>query len=193
MYYRAVRAHNTKKPRPPPKTPGERQTSKDLVAAYGSAGVGARLRRLSERIDREARAVYKRAGIDFEQRWVGVLILLMERGAVTVGELAEALGIRQPSVSQTLRSLQAAKLVSARTDPRDPRRRIQSLTEAGLQLVERARPVWEALMEAARDLDREGIDIVTPLAQIERELDRKSLYERALGHLRPASATRNHR
>jgi DNA-binding MarR family transcriptional regulator len=173
--------------------PGERHTSGDLVAAYGSAGVGARLRRLSERIDREARAVYKRAGIDFEQRWVGVLILLMERGAVTVGELAEALGIRQPSVSQTLRSLQAAKLVSARTDPRDPRRRIQSLTEAGLQLVERARPVWEALMEAARDLDREGIDIVTPLAQIERELDRKSLYERALGHLRPASATRNHR
>jgi DNA-binding MarR family transcriptional regulator len=192
MYYHGVRIHATKKPRAP-KTPGERRTSGDLVAAYGSAGVGARLRRLSERIDREARAVYKRAGIDFEQRWVGVLILLMERGAVTVGELAEALGIRQPSVSQTLRSLQAAKLVSARTDPRDPRRRIQSLTEAGLQLVERARPVWEALMEAARDLDREGIDIVTPLAQIERELDRKSLYERALGYLRPASATRNHR
>jgi DNA-binding MarR family transcriptional regulator len=187
-----MRVYATKKPRPP-KTPGERQTSGDLVAAYGSAGVGARLRRLSERIDREARAVYKRAGIDFEQRWVGVLILLMERGAVTVGELAEALGIRQPSVSQTLRSLQAAKLVSARTDPRDPRRRIQSLTEAGLQLVEKARPVWEALMEAARDLDREGIDIVTPLAQIERELDKKSLYERALGYLRSASATRNHR
>jgi MarR family transcriptional regulator, organic hydroperoxide resistance regulator len=187
-----MRRRATKKPRPP-KTPAERQTSGDLVAAYGSAGVGARLRRLSERIDREARAVYKRAGIDFEQRWVGVLILLMERGAVTVGELAEALGIRQPSVSQTLRSLQAAKLVSARTDPRDPRRRIQSLTEAGLQLVEKARPVWEALMEAARDLDREGIDIVTPLAQIERELDKRSLYDRALAYLRPASAPRNHR
>lgn len=192
MYYHGMRMHATKKPTPP-KTPGERQTAGDLVAAYGSAGVGARLRRLSERIDREARAVYKRAGIDFEQRWVGVLILLMERRAVTVGELAEALGIRQPSVSQTLRSLQAAKLVSARTDPRDPRRRIQSLTEAGLQLVEKARPVWEALMEAARDLDREGIDIVTPLAQIERELDKKSLYERALAYLRSASATRNHR
>jgi DNA-binding MarR family transcriptional regulator len=182
----------TKKPRPL-KEPGQRRTSADLVAAYGSAGVGARLRRLSERIDREARAVYKHAGVDFEQRWVGVLILLMERGAVTVGELAEALGITQPSVSQTLRSLQAAKLVSARADPSDPRRRIQRLTEAGLQLVEKARPVWEALMEAARDLDREGIDIVTPLAQIERELDKKSLYERALGHLRSVSATRAHR
>jgi MarR family transcriptional regulator, organic hydroperoxide resistance regulator len=187
-----MQMHATKKARPP-KAPGERRTSGDLIAAYGSAGVGARLRRLSERIDREARAVYKHAGIDFEQRWVGVLILLIERRAITVGELAEALGITQPSVSQTLRSLQAAKLVAARTDPRDPRRRLQSLTEAGLQLVEKARPVWEALMEAARDLDREGIDLVTPLAQIERELDKKSLHERALGYLRSASATPNYR
>jgi MarR family transcriptional regulator, organic hydroperoxide resistance regulator len=172
-----------KKPRPPQAT-AERRSSEDLIKAYGSAGVGARLRRLSERIDREARAVYKHAGIDFEQRWVGVLLLLTERRALTVGELAEALGITQPSVSQSLRSLQAAKLVAARTDARDPRRRIQSLTEAGWQLVEKARPVWEALMDAARDLDREGIDLVTPLAQVERELDKKSLFERALGYLR---------
>ena len=172
---------------------GERRSSQDLIAAYGSAGVGARLRRLSERIDREARAVYKHAGIEFEQRWVGVLILLIEHRALTVGELAEALRITQPSVSQTLRSMQAAKLVLARTDPRDPRRRIQALTEAGLQLVEKARPVWEALMEAARDLDRAGIDIVTPLAQIERELDRKSLHERALGYLNRALAKEGRR
>ena len=182
----------TKKPSLP-KAAGERRTSENLIAAYGSAGVGARLRRLSERIDREARAVYKHAGLNFEQRWVGVLILLIERRALTVGEIADALGITQPSVSQTLRSLQAAKLVSARTDPRDPRRRIQSLTEAGLRLVEKARPVWEALMEAARDLDRVGIDIVTPLAQIERELDKKSLSERALGYLRSAPPTRDQR
>ena len=48
-------------------------------------------------------------------------------------------------------------------------------------------------MEAAQDLDREGIDIVTPLARVESELDKKSLYQRALGYLRPPSATRSHR
>jgi len=165
---------------------GGRAVSKDLIAAYGSAGVGARLRRLSERIDREARSVYKHAGIDFEQRWVGVLLLLAERGSVTVGELTEALRITQPSVSQALRSLQVAKLVAARRDSRDPRRRLQSLTKAGLELVGKATPIWEALMEAARDLDRAGIDIVTPLAQIERELDEKSLVDRALGYLKRA-------
>jgi MarR family transcriptional regulator, organic hydroperoxide resistance regulator len=187
-----MRAPTARKARLPTAV-GERRSAEDFIEAYGSASVGARLRRLSERIDREARAVYKHAGIDFEQRWVGVLILLSERRELTVGELAEALGITQPSVSQTLRSLQAAKLVVAQTDPRDPRRRIQALTEAGLQLVEKARPVWEALMEAARDLDRAGIDIVTPLNQIERELDRKPLLERALGYLNRTLAKRDRR
>jgi MarR family transcriptional regulator, organic hydroperoxide resistance regulator len=162
----------------------------DLIAAYGSGGVGARLRRLSERIDREARSVYKHAGLEFEQRWVGVLILLIERRTATVGELAEALRITQPSVSQTLRSLQAAKLIASERDPRDPRRRIQRLTKAGLALVEKARPVWEALIEVARDLDRLGIDIVTPLAQIERELDKESLFERALRYMSTAPGKR---
>jgi MarR family transcriptional regulator, organic hydroperoxide resistance regulator len=176
-----------------PRVARDEPSTQDLIAAYASAGVGARLRRLSERIDREARSVYKHIGLDFEQRWVGVLILLIERRAMTVGELAQALGITQPSVSQTLRSLQTAKLVVAQQDPHDPRRRIQSLTKAGSAFVEKARPVWEALMEAARDLDRAGIDIVTPLAQIERELDKKSLYERALGYLSAVTTNRDRR
>jgi DNA-binding MarR family transcriptional regulator len=163
--------------------------SDDLIAAYGSGGVGAQLRRLSERIDREAHSVYKLVGVHFEQRWVGVLILLIEREAATVGELALALRITQPSVSQTLRSLRAAKLVSSVRDPGDPRRRIQRLTKPGLALVEKARPVWEALIKVAQELDSLGIDIVTPLVQIEHELEKESLVDRALRYLKGTSAT----
>jgi DNA-binding MarR family transcriptional regulator len=155
----------------------------DFIRAHGNAGIGARLRRISERIDRGACAVYAHAGLHFEQRWMGVLMLLAERGEVTVGELAQALVITQPSVSQTLRSLQAARMISEKADRRDGRRRIQRLTKTGSAFVERVRPIWTALMETARDLDREGIDLITPLDQLEQSLDRKSLYERALGYL----------
>src|SRR5271170_5564162 len=85
---------------------------KDYPRSFGSAGIGARLRRIVERIDRDANAVYAHIGLDFEQRWMGVVRLLAERGEMTVGELAEALVITQPSVSQSLRSLKAAKLVA---------------------------------------------------------------------------------
>jgi DNA-binding MarR family transcriptional regulator len=136
-----------------------------------------------ERIDRDANAVYAQIGLHFEQRWMGVVRLLDERGEMTVGELAEALVITQPSVSQSLRSLKAAKLVAERLDPRDARRRIQRLTKTGRLFVKKVRPVWNALMESARDLDREGIDLNTSLDKVEQVLDRKSLYERALGYL----------
>src|SRR5450756_62951 len=78
----------------------------DFIRAHGNAGIGARLRRLSDRLDREANAVYAHVGLHFEQRWVATLMLLDARGQITVGELAKALRIAQPSVSQTLRSLQ---------------------------------------------------------------------------------------
>ena len=155
----------------------------DYLRSLGSAGIGGRLRRIVEQIDRDAKAVYEHVGLKFEQRWMGIVGLLAERGEMTVGELADALAITQPSVSQSLRSLQAAKLVAERQDPRDARRRIQRLTTIGRAFVKKVRPVWDALMESARDLDREGIDLTTPLDQVEEALRRKSLYERALGHL----------
>jgi DNA-binding MarR family transcriptional regulator len=155
----------------------------DFIRAHGNAGIGARLRRLSDRLDREANSVYAHAGLHFEQRWVATLMLLDARGEVTVGELAKALGIAQPSVSQTLRSLQSAKIIAEKLDPYDGRRRIQHLTKNGLALIDKARPIWLALMEAARDLDREGIDLLTPLDQVERTLDNKSLVARALEYL----------
>jgi MarR family transcriptional regulator, organic hydroperoxide resistance regulator len=155
----------------------------DYIRSHGSAGVGARLRRLSERIDRESNAVYAHLGLHFEQRWMGVLMLLDARGEMTVGELAEALRITQPSVSQTLRSLQAARIVSDKADRRDSRRRLQRLSPKGLQFIEQVRPVWVALMQTARDLDREGIDLLTPIDRIEKILDQKSVLERALGYL----------
>jgi MarR family transcriptional regulator, organic hydroperoxide resistance regulator len=158
----------------------------DYILSHGNAGVGARLRRLSERIDRESNAVYAHLGLLFEQRWMGVLMLLDQRGEMTVGELAEALRITQPSVSQTLRSLQAARIVADKADPRDSRRRIQRLSPKGLQFIEQVRPVWVALIQTARDLDREGIDLLTPIDRIEKVLDQKSVLERALGYLEAA-------
>ena len=155
----------------------------DFIRSHGNAGVGARMRRLSDRIDREAAAVYAHEGLHFEQRWMGILMLLDMRKQITVGELAQSLGITQPSVSQSLRSLQAQNMISEKPDPKDGRRRIQRLTRTGLVFVAKVQPIWAALMEAARDLDREGIDLLTPLDQVERSLDRKSLSERALGYL----------
>jgi len=145
------------------------------AGALGGATIGARLRRLSERIDRDANQVYADLGIRFEQRWMGVLDLLDRRGAMSVKSLATELRISHPSVSQTRASLLAASLVIEDEDPEDGRRRILRLGAKGRELVERLRPVWSALEAAGEALDREAGDLVEALARLEAALDRRSI------------------
>jgi MarR family transcriptional regulator, organic hydroperoxide resistance regulator len=116
----------------------------DYVRGLAGAGIGARLRRLSESIDGDAARVYAALGIEFEQRWLGVLNQLALNGPATVGELASTLRITHVSVSQTRHSLERAGLVDSQADATDARRRRLVLTAAGRRLVRRLQPLWQS-------------------------------------------------
>jgi len=155
----------------------------DYSRRQGGAALGARLRRLSERIDREATQVYAERGVVFEQRWMGALNLLNRHGPLSVNELATALGISHPSVSQTRSSLRAARLVVERADPDDGRRRTLHLTPKGKAQIETLQPIWSALAHAAEALNTEAGNVVVALTRLEKALDRQSLFDRANSRL----------
>lgn len=144
----------------------------------GGAVIGAMLRRLSERIDRDANQVYARLGVTFEQRWMGVLDLLARQGPMSVKDLARDLRISHPSVSQTRSSLLVAGLVAERADPADGRRRALYLTPEGQALVETLQPVWAALDQVGRALNAEAGDAISRLARLEKAMDRQSILDR---------------
>lgn len=144
----------------------------------GGASVGALLRRLSERVDRNANRVYSQLGVVFEQRWMGVLNLLALRGPMSVNELAAMLAISHPSVSQTRAFLRKAGLIAERADRRDGRRRLLRLSSKGAVLVETLQPIWSALAETAKALNDEADDVVAGLARLQRALDRRPLFDR---------------
>jgi len=146
--------------------------------SLGGAVIGAHLRSLSDRIDRDANQVYVQLGIAFEQRWMGMLDLLDRSGPMSVKDIATDLRISHPSVSQTRASLLAAGLVAEREDPKDGRRRTLRLSAGGQALVEKLRPVWSALEETGRTLNREAGDVVAALARLEDALDRASIAAR---------------
>lgn len=170
----------------------------DYPQTQGAAAIGGRLRRLSERIDRDATRIYAEAGQEFEQRWFGVLNQLVLQGPLSVGSAAATLGITHVSISQTRSSLEAAGLIERRPDPNDGRSSKMVLTRKGQQLAKRLAPVWEALNAVAVELDTEAGNVVAALDRLDAALDRKSLYERAkekLGEpeLKPALRVRRSR
>ena len=150
----------------------------DYSREAGSEALGARLRRLSERIDRDATQVYVAQNIDFEQRWYGPLNQLVLNGPMSIGQIAAALRITHVSVSQASRSLEAAGIVTSFASPVDARRRQLSLTPKGNDLVARLSPMWQALNEVAEELNAEAGDVVRLLNRLDDALARKSLFDR---------------
>lgn len=150
----------------------------DYNRGKGGQALGARLRRLSERIDGDSARIYAALDLQFEQRWFGVLNQLVLRGPSSVGDLAAAIGITHVSVSQSCRSLEAAGLIAPAADPGDARRRILSLTPDGEALVARLTPLWAAFAEAAAELNQEAEDAVAALDRLDDALARKSIFDR---------------
>lgn len=151
--------------------------SEDPAIGRG-ATLGAQLRRLSERVDRDVSRLYDTVGFRFEQRWFGVLDQIVRNGPMTVGAAAAALKITHVSVSQSARSLEAAGYISSAIDPSDARRRRLSLTTEGEHLVASLTPLWREMEAQAQILNREVGDLAHILDRLERALDERSLFTR---------------
>ena len=151
----------------------------DYNRALGGAAIGARLRRLAERIDRDATRIYAECGVKFEQRWLGVLDQLVLKGAMSVNELARVLAISHPSVSETRHSLVKAGLIIEQADPSDGRRRTLHLTAKGKALAAKLEPVWRVLDQVGLALNEEVGDAIAVLNRLDDALDQKSIFDRA--------------
>jgi DNA-binding MarR family transcriptional regulator len=166
---------------------------RDFVVEKGTAAFGTRLRRLSERLDRDVRELYRLHGLDFEPSWFPVFAALSELGPTSVGDLAARMRISHPAVSQIRVKLTKAGLVRVRADTTDARRQMLQLTERGRALVARLRPLWGAIAETTARVCRDNAPaLLDQLAALESALDERSLFDRVSQSMnrKPPRATR---
>jgi DNA-binding MarR family transcriptional regulator len=105
------------------------------------------LHALTARLDRDAdRILRSEEGVSYA-RFLA-LFMVGELGASTQKELAQHLGVTEPSVSRMTATLAAAGLLAADFDPAGGNRRRLELTITGAQLVRRCCERLEAEMSA---------------------------------------------
>ncbi len=151
----------------------------DYVRQKGTAAFGTRLRRLSERLDRQVLAVYREHDSAFQPRWFAVVGALREKECLAVGELAALLGITHAAVSQLRGELIAAGLVRAKADPADARRQLLELSPNGRRAVARLEPLWSAIATATGQLVAGAAPrLLDDLGRLEAALDETELAER---------------
>lgn len=161
----------------------------DYSRSFGGQALAARLRRASDRVDRDGTRIYATQKVRFEQRWYGVLRQLVNQPGMSVGEIAAALRITHVSVSQACRSMEKDGIIKSTASATDARRRDLSLTPKGRTLVKKLTPLWDAFNAAAEELNAEAGNLVKLLDRLDDALDRQSMFDRINAQL--AKVTRS--
>ena len=141
----------------------------DVVRSFGFLTLGTRMRRIGEKLQADTQRIMDELGAPLQASQYPFLAAIEKLGPLTLGELAEAVGITQPGATRTVAQLVELGMLEAKQTPDDQRRRIISLSSEGKRLVASAkRAVWPRIRAAVADLcgDLDG-PLLDQLAAIE--------------------------
>lgn len=152
----------------------------DVVRAFGFLTLGSRMKRIGERLQAATQEIMGEMGVTLQPGQYPFVAALDRSGPLTVGALAEAVGITQPGVTRVVAQLAALDLVTIRHARKDRRQRIVSLTQKGRRVVEHGKAeVWPRIEGAVADLCASlSGPLLDQLAAIEDGLAEKPLRRR---------------
>lgn len=154
----------------------------DVVRSSPHLFLGSRLRRLGERMQADVAQIVEHVGLPIHPSQYSALEALARFGPLSVGELAEATGARQPGVTRTVARLGEMGLIKVCGEGPDRRVRKAMLSDKGVALMEKSHAeVWPKVEGAVRELcDAVAPGFMDALTAIETALDDEPLDRRAL-------------
>lgn len=157
----------------------------DLIADLRTSSLGSRFKRLGEMLYNDYAALYDFVEVPFKPIWFLILNYLLRRSRGSITEIAEALHVTHAHVNQVAGQLIDLEIIQADTDPSDRRRRLLRLTPQGQELVDRARPVWEAIRLAQEEIIAESeSEVLEIIHKLEQAIAQRSVFDRASEYLK---------
>lgn len=103
------------------------------------------------------------AGTGLKANQLNLLMVVNDRGATTIGQLAAAMATDSTTVSRNIKPLIADGLIIQTANPSDKRVKRLSLSEDGIAALELALPAWqEAQTKVARELGSVQVQSLLP-------------------------------
>lgn len=156
--------------------------TEDVVKSLGYLTLGSRFKRIGERLQADTQVMIAALGTPLQAGQCPFLAAIDRAGPLTIGELAQAVGITQPGATRTIGQLLELGYVDLRPAPEDQRRKLVSLTAEGQDLIDQLkRSVWPRIEQAVADIcaDLSG-PLLDQLEAVELGLADASLARRAL-------------
>lgn len=151
------------------------------MRSLGFLCLGSRFRRIGERLQADTQQIIEELGVTLQAAQYPFLAAIDRAGPLTIGELAQAVGITQPGATRTVSQLLELGYVDMQASAEDQRRRLISLAPKGQELVDYSkRSVWPRIEQAVRELCGElSGPMLEQLAAIEDGLAEAPLARRA--------------
>lgn len=145
---------------------------------YYELGLGTRMRRLIEMLTNGMEKIYAEQGIEFRTGNFYALYAIVERGPLTINEIAGLAGFSHSAVSQTIKRLIALDILE--TQPTDDgRQKRVHLTSNGERVVKKLKPTWAAVEAVVKDAIKEGgVDFLAAINGVEDAFRQRSVYDR---------------
>jgi len=124
----------------------------DYFHSVGALGFASRLKRLSDVCMAEVKDIYSASGLDFEPKWFPLFHLLYGQEEITVTEAASQLHLTHPHISQLVKEMLAAKLISLRAHRSDKRSRRIVMSPKGKAMAKALQPIWDNIGKAVSDV-----------------------------------------
>ena len=153
----------------------------DVVRQLGYLTLGTRFKRIGERLQAHTQRVLDAHDLAVPAGQFPFLAALDRSGPLTVGELADAVGVTQPGATRALGQLAEAGYVTIAQAADDQRRTSIARSRQGKRLVTRAQlAAWPLVEQAVRELcgELKG-SLLDQLAALEDGLAAESLDRRA--------------
>ncbi|MET4675535.1 MULTISPECIES: bifunctional helix-turn-helix transcriptional regulator/GNAT family N-acetyltransferase [unclassified Luteibacter] len=146
------------------------------LSSLRELALGSRLKALSDHFYQAVDEVYRACDAGIESRWFPVLRFLRDVGPTTVTEVASAIGQTHSAVSQLADRLVEAGMVVRQRDPRDGRRSVLALTDAGESALGALGPVWLSIRRGmAASMGARGLALLEAIDGCEQVLAERPL------------------
>ena len=145
----------------------------------GGAFLANRLNRLSDLIATQGDELLRDAGLDLPSRAVSLMLIVGERGPLSVADAAALLEQPHQLVTQRAEVLISLGLIERRDDPADGRRKFLTLSAASVERHARLQAFLSDAADVFATLSEEiGCDLSAMVAKTQGALERVSLLDR---------------
>jgi len=151
----------------------------NILNELGELAIGSRLKRLSDYIMREGKALYELHHIDFEPKWFPVFYTIGNQASTNVMRIAETLNITHAAVSQTVKELVNHAIIDTVSHQTDGRKKTLRLSEKGEELKLQMKPLWQDIATALNNLMRSNQHhLITAIQEMENKFTETGFVDR---------------